>query len=52
MASAINTSRSTLGWLHNNEDLLVTLKTLDLKATILSKQLQIQLVDASPPEKQ
>ena len=46
MADAMNTSRSALDRLLDPENIAVTLKTMDRAATVLGKQLRIELVDA------
>ena len=45
MADAMNTSRSALDRLLDPENIAVTLKTMDRAATVLGKQLRIELVD-------
>lgn len=45
MADAMNTSRSALDRLLDPENTAVTLKTMDRAATVLGKQLRIELVD-------
>ena len=45
MADAMNTSRSALDRLLDPENIAVTLKTMDRAATVLGKQLKIELVD-------
>jgi antitoxin HicB len=47
MASAMNTSRSALDRLLDPENIAITLKTMDRAATVLGKQLRIELVDVS-----
>ena len=45
MAEAMKTSRSALDRLLDPENIAVTLKTMDRAATVLGKQLRIELVD-------
>ena len=47
MANAMNTNRATLDELLDPENIMVTLQALDHAATVLGKQLRIELVDAS-----
>ena len=47
MADAMNTSRSALDRLLDPENIAVTLKTMDRAATVLGKQLRIELVDVN-----
>ncbi|NET09512.1 MAG: XRE family transcriptional regulator [Symploca sp. SIO2B6] len=47
MASAMETTPSVLEDLLDPENIMVTLQTLDHAATVLGKQLRIELVDAS-----
>ena len=49
MADAMNTSRSALDRLLDPENIAVTLKTMDRAATVLGKQLRIELVDMDAP---
>ncbi len=50
MADAMNTSRSALDRLLDPENIAVTLKTMDRAATVLGKQLRIELVDVESPK--
>ena len=47
MADAMNTSHSALDRLLDPENIAVTLKTMDRAATVLGKQLRIELVDVN-----